>query len=69
MDKAFTDIEKDLDQRLSSYAFKSGAPNRKPVPEWLRSQDKRLPGQPMMELRKDSWLTDDFQPHKTESVY
>jgi hypothetical protein len=67
MDKTYTETEQELEEKLSTFGWKSSVADQKSVPEWLRSQDKRLPGIPMMELRKDSQTVG--QPHKTESVY
>jgi hypothetical protein len=69
MDKAYADIEKELDEKLSSFGFRSDFANQTSVPHWLKNQDKRLPGVPMMELRNDSWFLKKNQPHKTESIY
>lgn len=67
MDKAYAGIEKELEEKLSFFGWKSTVANRKSVPDWLRSQDRVLPGVPMTDLRRGSQTKQ--QPHKTESVY
>lgn len=67
MDKAFTSIEADLDAKLSSFGWKSdGTANARSIPKWLREQDNRLPGVPMMEMRKK--IAEQKKPHVTERV-
>lgn len=67
MDKAYADVEKDLEEKLSSFGWKSNVADRKSVLPWLRHQDMRLPGVPMMEMRRS--IQNQRQPHRTESVY
>lgn len=67
MDKAYAGIEEELEEKLRSFGWKSTVAGRKSVPDWLRNQDRRLPGVPLMELRKGSQTKK--QPHQTESVY
>lgn len=69
MDKAYSSIEKELEEKLSSFGRQADALPSKPVSEWVRDRyrDRRLPGVPMMELRRDSQTS--RQPHQEESVY
>lgn len=67
MDKAYSEIEKELEEKLSSFGYKHNVADRRSVPNWLRKQDNRLPGIPMMELRGD--IKREKQPHLTESIY
>ena len=67
MDKAYAGIEKELDEKLSSFGWKASVADQKSVPKWLKSRGQRLPGVPMTEvggLGKTS-----KQPHLTEDVY
>jgi hypothetical protein len=68
MDKAYQDIEKDLEDKLSSFGFRDYVSHSNSVLNSLKSRDKRLPGMPMQEL---NWDIDrqKRQPHKTESIY
>ena len=68
MDKASQDIEKDLEEKLSSFGFRDYVSDSNSVLNSLKSRDMRLPGMPMQELR---WDVDRQRrpPHKTESIY
>jgi ribosomal protein S10 len=67
MDKAYSDIEKDLEEKLSSFGYKTNVAQHKSLPRLLRSQDNRLPGMPMMERRPG--IKGQKRPEKTESIY
>ncbi len=67
MDKAYSDIEQELDEKLSSFGFKRNVADTKSVPNMLRNQGMRLPGRPLMELT--GRVKRERQPHLTESVY
>ena len=67
MDEEYNDIEKDLEEKLSSFGFRDYIADSNSVLNKLRSRDKRLPGMPMQELK---WDVDRHrQPHRTESIY
>ncbi|ERF73833.1 hypothetical protein EPUS_05538 [Endocarpon pusillum Z07020] len=67
MDKAYLDIEQELDEKLSSFGYKHNVAGKRSVPNLLRNQGMNLPGRPMMELRGD--IKRERQPHLTESIY
>ncbi len=67
MDKAYSDIEKELEEKFSSFGWKSNVADQNSVPDWLRNQGKKLSGVPLMEMRPK--IRFQKQPHKTESVY
>jgi hypothetical protein len=67
MDKAYSDVEKELDEKLSTFGYKHNVADKRSVPNWLRNQDNNLPGMPMMELRAD--IKREKQPHLTEGIY
>lgn len=66
MDMASKDIDTALTDSLSSFGWKASVADRKSIPHDLRNQDGRLPGRPMMELRRASQTAG--QPHKTEPI-
>lgn len=67
MDKAYLDIEQELDEKLSSFGYKHNVADKRSVPNLLRNQGMNLPGRPLMELRED--IKRERRPHLTESIY
>lgn len=66
MDKAYKDIEKDLEEKLSSFGFRDYVAGSTFVLNGLKSRNRGLPGMPMQESRFGSLKK---RPHETESIY
>ena len=58
MDKAFTDIEEELDAKLATFGWNQSVAGTKSVREMLQQQKNRHPGVPMTEIREPSRTRD-----------